>query len=82
MNKSHKEIQENTTKQVKEMNKTVHDLKIQIPPIKKRQTERILRMENLGKRTGTTDSSMINRIQDVDERISGVEERIDNILVK
>lgn len=64
------------------MNKTVHDLKIQIPPIKKRQTERILRMENLGKRTGTTDSSMINRIQDVDERISGVEERIDNILVK
>jgi hypothetical protein len=67
---------------VKEMNKTVHDLKIQIPPIKKRQTERILRMENLGKRTGTTDSSMINRIQDVDERISGVEERIDNILVK
>ena len=64
------------------MNKTVHDLKILIPPIKKRQTERILRMENLGKRTGTTDSSMINRIQDVDERISGVEERIDNILVK
>ena len=29
-------------------------------------------MENLGKRTGTTDASIINRIQEMEERISGV----------
>jgi hypothetical protein len=32
-------------------------------------------MENLGKRTGTTDASIINRIQEMEERISGVEDR-------
>ena len=35
MNKSLKEIQENTIKQVKEMNKTVQDLKMEIEAIKK-----------------------------------------------
>ena len=57
MNKSLKEIQENTIKQVKEMNKTVQDLKMEIEAIKKTQTEEILEMENLGKITGTTDVS-------------------------
>ena len=48
-NKSLKEIQENTIKQVKEMNKTVQDLKMEIEAIKKTQTEGILEMENLRK---------------------------------
>ena len=42
----------------KEMNKTVQDLKMEIEAIKKTQTEGILEMENLGKRTGTTDASI------------------------
>jgi hypothetical protein len=36
------------------MNKTVQDVKMEIEAIKKRQTEAILEMENLGKRIGTT----------------------------
>jgi hypothetical protein len=34
MNKSLKQVQENTIKQVKEMNKTVHELKMEIEGIK------------------------------------------------
>jgi hypothetical protein len=30
-------------------------------------------MENVGKRTGTIDTSITNRIQEMEERISGVE---------
>jgi hypothetical protein len=29
-------------------------------------------MENIGKRAGVTDASIINRIQDIEERISGI----------
>ena len=39
MNKSLKEIQENTIKQMKGINKTVKDLKLEINTIKKTQTE-------------------------------------------
>jgi hypothetical protein len=38
-------------------------------------------MENLGKRTGTTDLSLTNRIQAIDKRISGLEDRKDKINV-
>ena len=50
MNKPLKEIQENTIKQVKEVNKTVQDMKMKIEEIKKMQTEGILERENLGKK--------------------------------
>ena len=52
-------IQENLIKQVKEMNKTVQDLKMEIEAIKKTQSEEILEMENLENRT--TDASFSNR---------------------
>jgi predicted transcriptional regulator len=42
INESLKEIQENTTKQVKDMHKTIQDLKMEIKVIKKKQIERIL----------------------------------------
>jgi hypothetical protein len=42
MNKSLKEVQEDTIKQVKGMNKTIKDLKLEIEAIKKTQTEGIL----------------------------------------
>jgi hypothetical protein len=34
INNSHKEIQENTAKQVKELNKTIQDLKMELKTIK------------------------------------------------
>ena len=46
-NNSLKEIQENTIKQVKEMNKMVQHLKTDIEAIKKTQMEATLEMENL-----------------------------------
>jgi hypothetical protein len=36
-------------------------------------------MENLEKRSGATDSSITNRIQEIEERISGVEDTIKSI---
>ena len=59
------------------MSKTVNDLKIEIEEIKKTQTEGILEMENLVKRIGTADLSIISRLQEMEERISGVEDTIE-----
>ena len=57
-----KEIQKITGKQVKELNKVIPDLKVEVETIKKTQMEKILEMENLGKRSGITDVSItINR---------------------
>jgi hypothetical protein len=47
---------------VKDRNKTIQNLKMEIETIKKTQTESMLEMENLGKGTGTTDISIINEI--------------------
>jgi hypothetical protein len=38
-----------------------------------------LEMENLGKQTGITDVSITNRIQEIEEGISGVEDTIEEI---
>jgi hypothetical protein len=61
------------------MNKTVQDLKTKIEAIKKIQTEGILEMENAGKRTETRGISSTNRIQDIEERISGREDAIEEV---
>jgi DNA-binding Lrp family transcriptional regulator len=73
MQKSLKELHENTTKQVKELNKTIQDLKMEIETIKKSQRETTLDIENLGKRLGVIDTSLTNRIQKIKESISGAE---------
>jgi hypothetical protein len=77
MHKSLKEIQENKTKQVKELNKTIQDLKMEIETIEKSQRETTLEMENLGKRSGLINANI--RIQEIKERISGAEDTIENI---
>jgi hypothetical protein len=46
-----KEIQENTTRQGKELNETIQDLKIEIEILKKTQRNTALEIENLGRRT-------------------------------
>lgn len=50
-----------------------------VEAINKTQTEGILEMENLGKRTGTTDTSITNRIQEMEDRPSGEEDTIGEI---
>jgi ABC-type uncharacterized transport system substrate-binding protein len=56
--KSLKELQENTTKKVVELNKTIQDLKKEVDTIKKTQSEAMLEIKNLGKKSGTIDASI------------------------
>jgi SMC interacting uncharacterized protein involved in chromosome segregation len=74
-----KELQENTIKQVKELNKTIQDLKMEIETIQKSQRERALELENIGKRSGVIDASITNSKQVIEERISSAEDTIENI---
>jgi hypothetical protein len=62
-----------------EMNKTILDLKREVETIKKTQIEAKLEIEILGKNSGTIDASISNRIQEMEERISGAEDSIENI---
>jgi uncharacterized coiled-coil DUF342 family protein len=78
--KSLKELQENMTKQVMELNKTIQDLKWEVDTIKKTQSEATLEIETLGKKSGTIDGSMSNRIQETEERISGAQDSIENMV--
>ena len=77
--KSLKELQEKTTKKVMELNKSIKDLKMEVETMKKTQRETTLEMETLGKKSGTIDVSISNRIQEMEERISGAEDSIENI---
>jgi chromosome segregation ATPase len=74
-----KEKQKNTSKQVMEMNKTILDLKREGDTIKTTQSEATLEIETLGKKSGNIDASISNRIQEMEERISGAEDAIENI---
>ena len=62
-----------------EMNKTIQDLKREVDTIKKTQSEATLEIETLGKKSGTIDTSISNRIQEMEKRISGTEDTIENI---
>jgi chromosome segregation ATPase len=74
-----KELQENTTKQVIDLNKTIQGLYREVETIKKTQRERTLEIETLGKKSGTIHASISNKIQEMEERISGAEDSIENI---
>jgi chromosome segregation ATPase len=85
INHSLKEIQEHTGKQVKELSKTIQDLKMQVETNKqtnkqkKPQRETTLEIENLGTKSGATDASITHRMQEVEERLSRAEDTIENI---
>ena len=64
---------------MKELNKTIQDLTMEIEIIKKSQRETTLEIENLGKKSGAIDAIITNRIQEMEERISGTEDTIENI---
>ena len=61
------------------MNKTILELKGEVDTIKKTQSEATLEIETLGKRSGTIDASISTRIQEMEGRISGAEDSIENI---
>jgi uncharacterized coiled-coil protein SlyX len=61
------------------MNKTIQALKVERETLKKSQRETTLEIENLEKRSGVIDASITNRIQEIEERISGEEDIIENI---
>jgi predicted nucleic acid-binding Zn-ribbon protein len=62
-----------------EMNKTIVDLKREVDTIKKAQSEAAMEIETLGKKSGSIDVSISNRIQEMEERISDAEDSIENI---
>jgi hypothetical protein len=74
-----RKLQENTTKQVMDLNKTTQDLKMEVETIKKTQKKTSLEIETLGKKSGTIDASINNRIQEMEERISSAEDSRGNI---
>ena len=52
---------------------------MEVETIKKTQMELNFEMENLGKRSGITDVSITNRIEKIEERMSGVEYMVEEI---
>jgi predicted nucleic acid-binding Zn-ribbon protein len=56
---------------VKELNKSLQDLKMEVETIKKSQRKTTLEIENLGKKSGAIDARITNRIQEIEQRISG-----------
>ena len=72
-------LEENTTKQVKELNRPIQDVKMQIETIKKSQRETTLEIEILGKKSGTIDASISYRTQERVERLSGPEDSRENM---
>ena len=58
---------------------TVQELKTEMKSMKKSQTEGRLARENLGKRTETSETSITNRIQETEQRISDSEDTIEKL---
>jgi hypothetical protein len=52
---------------------------MEIETIKTSQREKTLEIENLGKRSGVIDASITNRIQEIQDRVSGAEDTMENI---
>ena len=65
MSKSMNDILGNQEKTIKQVMETVQDLKTEMEAMKKTQTEGWLDMENLGKQTETSGTSITNRIQEI-----------------
>jgi hypothetical protein len=61
------------------LNKTIQDLKLEVETIQKSQRETTLEIEIIGKKSGTIDERISNRIEEMEERISGAEDSIENM---
>ena len=49
------------------LKKTIQDVKREVDTIMKTQSEATLEIENLGKKSGTIDASISNRIQEMEK---------------
>ena len=58
------------------MNNTDEDMKMEIEAIKKAQTGGILERRNTEMQTGNTEASFTIRIQEMEDRISDIKDRI------
>ena len=67
MSNSINETLGNQEKTIKQVMETVQELKTEMEAMKKTQTEGRQVMENLGKRTETSETSITNRIQEIEE---------------
>ena len=56
------------------MNKVIQDIKVEVETINEKQMEANLEMKNIGKRSGITDISITNTIQEIEEKFSHLEE--------
>lgn len=64
---------------MKELKNTIQDLKMERETKKKSQRETVLEIEIPRKKSGTLDASITDRIQEMEERLSGAEDSIENI---
>jgi hypothetical protein len=69
---------ENTSNQVKEWNKTIQDLKLEVETIKKSQRETTLEIENLGKKSGAIDNQQNTRDRRENLRCRGYHRKHNN----
>jgi predicted nucleic acid-binding Zn-ribbon protein len=61
------------------LKKTIKDLQMEVETIKKSRREKTLEIEILGKKLGTIDVNISNRIQEMEERISDAEDSIETM---
>jgi hypothetical protein len=52
---------------------------MEVETIKKSQSKKTLEIDNIGKKSGDIHTSITNRIQEIEERIMGTEDTIENI---
>jgi hypothetical protein len=64
---------------VKELNKVFQDLNVEVETIKKTQMGATIEMGKLEKRPEITNVSITKRIQEIEERISGIKNILENI---
>ena len=54
---------------MKKLDKNIQDRKMEIVPLKKSKMKATVEMEKLGNRSGVTDANIMNRIQEIEERV-------------
>ena len=61
------------------LNKTIQDLKMEVETMKKTQRETTLKLKTLEKKPETIDAIISKRIQEMEKKISGAEDSMENI---
>jgi hypothetical protein len=62
-----------------ELNKTIQHVKWEVETIRKTQSETTLEIETIGKKSGTIEESITNKIGEMEVRILGADDYIENM---